>query len=316
MESDTYGAGRVKMINTAIVITAFIICIGTISFCRLYIDRTFNEIEGILDSALVMDRKMEDIYIKDTRISKLAHKAYKIVETSATDVTKMNHEKETIQSFISDMSHQIKTPLASMAMYMELILNNAGQEEQEEFLLRIKQGIEKLEWLTNMLFKLSRLEAGIIELKPAENNVKKLISDSITSVYAMASKKGIEVRVSEFNDLKLFYDSKWTAEALVNILENAVKYSNENSTIDIYVEELSIYSRITVKNMGMGIKKEDFNNVFKRFYRGEHTENIEGTGLGLYLTRVILEKQGGYVTVDSRHGSSAEFSIFLQNCKK
>lgn len=314
---DISGAGRQRVSSLFIVMIAIVLCLITFISCWYYIKKTFDQMEVVLDGALAMDSSIKNIAIKDTRISKLAHKAYKLAEMSTIHIAKTNQEKETIQSFISDMSHQMKTPLASISMYVEMLQSHSlSREEQEEFLLRIKYGVQKLEWLIPILFKLSRLETGIITLNPDDNKIKSTITESITNVYAMAAKKNIEIKAAEFDDFKLYYDKKWTVEALVNILENAIKYSEEYNTIEMYVEQQTMYSKIVIKNSGIGIKKEDYNNIFKRFYRGKDVKDMEGAGLGLYLTRLVLEKQGGYIMVDSKYGEYAEFSMFLQNCKK
>lgn len=253
---------------------------------------------------------------KDSRISKLIHKARRIVDIYVSDAAKATEQKETVQGFISDLSHQMKTPLSGITMYADLLLEgNIPPEETMEFLYRIKSSSEKLQWLMGNLIKMSRLEIDAIQLKPTQLSIKKTISDSIESVIPAATKRNINLIVSDFPDTLLYHDRTWTREAIVNVLENAIKYSPQDSEIEITAEQYSFYTKLTITDHGIGIVRDDWNFIFQRFYRGNNAMNIEGTGLGLYLVTLIMEKQGGYVMVDSKPEEFTSISLFLQNCK-
>jgi signal transduction histidine kinase len=253
----------------------------------------------------------------EDRISKLTSKANRIVDMCVSEVTQTKEEKETIQGFISDMSHQMKTPLAGISMYADLLLDgNLSADEQREFLSRMKSGTEKLQWMMDSLIKMSRLEVGAIMLSPASENIKPTISDAIGSVVAAAAKKNVNISVSDFEDTPLYHDKKWTREAMANVLENAVKYSESDAEIEISVEPLPLYTKVIITDHGIGVEKADWNFIFKRFYRGQNVKNNEGAGLGLYLAALIMEKQGGYIMVDSIPGKFTSFSFFLRNGKR
>ncbi len=233
------------------------------------------------------------------------------------DISQTTREKDTIQSFISDMSHQMKTPLSGVTMYTDLLLEgNITLSEQQEFLSRIKAGTEKLQWMMDSLIKMSRLEVGAIEFSPTSVGIKQTLSDCISSVYSAASKKNISIQTAYFEDIFVLHDRKWTCEAMTNILENAVKYSQPNHSIEIAVESLPLYTKISITDYGIGIPSDEWNLIFKRFYRGKNVRTVDGAGLGLYLASVIFQKQGGYILVDSKIGHYTTFSMFLQNCKK
>ena len=302
----------------SVVITicvAVLLCLLTILFCRRYAEKTYSAVDAVLDGVLMMNEQLPQE--EDSRLAKLTHKAVKLTQLHTAHASQNKREKEAIQEFLSDMSHQMKTPLSGISMYTDLLLEGKlSSNEQQEFLSRIRSGTDKLQWMMDSLVKMSRLEVGAIELSPVPSGIKQTLSESISMVMASAVKKNISIQTEPFQDVELLHDKKWTAEAITNILENAVKYSKENGEIHIKLEKLVLYTKIRFTDYGIGLESSDFNAIFKRFYRGKNTENINGAGLGLYLTSVILEKQGGYILVDSKPGEYTAFSIFLQNCKK
>jgi signal transduction histidine kinase len=296
--------------------TAIICCALTVLFCRRYVLKSFNSIDTVLDRILSKDVSLLSEITGEDRISKLTHKARRIIDMCVSEVTQTKEEKETIQGFISDMSHQMKTPLSGISMYSDLLLEGKlSADEQGEFLSRMKLSTEKLQWIMDALIKMSRLEVGTIQLSPASENIKQTISDAIGSVVAAATKKNINITVSDFENMPLYHDKKWTREAIANILENAVKYSEPNGEIKIAVEPMPLYTKVIITDNGIGIDKKDWHLIFKRFYRGQNAKGNEGAGLGLYLAALIMEKQGGYIMVDSIPGKFTAFSLFLQNCK-
>lgn len=300
---------------TIIISLAF--CSLTVFFSYRYTKNAFDSIDKMLDTILSNNMKLPLKTVTDSRISKLTHKAEKIIQRNAMEMTQTEQEKEKIQSFISDLSHQMKTPLSSITMYTDLLLEgNITASEQQEFLSRMKTETEKLQWMMESLIKISRLEIGAIELCPVPAEIKQTISDSISSVYSAASKKDITIRTTDFEDVSVLQDRKWTCEAMTNILENAIKYSQPNQQIDIAMERLPLYTKVSITDYGIGIPTDEWNLIFKRFYRGKNVKNVEGAGLGLYLASLILQKQGGYILVDSKVGHYTTFSMFLQNCKK
>lgn len=305
------------MALTVTIFIAVILYSLTILFSYRYVKRTFNSIDRVLDSVLARNAELSFEAAEDSRLSKLTHKAVKIIQMNAMDISQTKQEKEIIQSFISDMSHQMKTPLSGVAMYTDLLLEGSITEaERQEFLSRIKTGTEKLQWMMDSLVKMSRLEVGAIELSPVSTGIKQTISDSISTVYGAATKKNISIQTAYFEDVPLLHDRKWTSEAIINILENAIKYSSPDNEINISVEALPIYIKISITDYGIGIAPDEWNSIFKRFYRGRNAKDVDGVGLGLYLASLIFQKQAGYILVDSKPGQYTTFSMFLQNCKK
>ena len=299
-----------------IAVGACVALIITILSCRRYVAGTFNDLDRVLDRILAKDSSLKREITEDSRMSKLTHKASRVVDLYRSHMAQTKEEKETIQGFISDMSHQMKTPLSSISMYSDLLIEgHLSEEEQQEFLVRVKSGTDKLQWMMDSLIKMSRLEVGAIVLLPVMAGIRQTLTDSISGVVALASNKNITIKVTPFEDMLLYHDGKWTREALNNILENAVKYSPPDGTIEVSLERLALYTKIIITDHGPGIEKGDYNLIYKRFYRGTNVKKEEGAGLGLYLAQLILEKQGGYIMVDSKPKVFTSFSVFLQNCK-
>ena len=295
---------------------ATIACVVVAVLCRRYVRQVFNSIDSVLDRILAKDTQLLIETTGEDRISKITYKARRILDMCVSETEQTNEEKATIQGFISDMSHQMKTPLSGISMYADLLLEgNLSVEEQQEFLTRIKNSSGKLQWMMDSLIKMSRLEVGAIQLSPASENIRQTISDAIESVLSAASKKNISIVVSIFDDMALYHDKRWTREAIANVLENAIKYSPPDRELEIAVETMPLYTKIVVTDHGIGIEKSDWNLIFKRFYRGANAKDNEGAGLGLYLASLIMEKQGGYIMVDSIPGQYTSFSLFLLNRK-
>lgn len=172
-----------------------------------------------------------------------------------------------------------------------------------------------MQWLMASLLKASRLENGMIRFPVGPAGIKGTIARAVSAVYGQAATKNIELVVEEFEDFCLLHNPKWTAEALSNLLENAIKYSPENSSIRVNFVRQDLYTRITVTDEGIGIDEREYSLIFKRFYRGRAVEQQEGSGLGLYLAQLIAQQEKGYITVTSKVGQGSCFSLFLLNEK-
>ena len=272
------------------------------------IDRMLDE---ILDGEPVSQSD-----IREGEISALAAKAKRIQEKVDSGIIRAEEEKEQVKSLISNMSHQLKTPLAGLMMYREMLEDeNLDKETRKRFLAKMKGQSEKIDWILQSLFKMVNLEQGAVVFEAEPLPVRDTILDAVTASLDRADRRRIEIMTEPFEDRILWHNRKWTAEVLVNLLENAVKYTEPGGRITISVRPMEMYTEIAVSDTGRGIRQEELTEIFKRFYRSRDVENIEGSGIGLYLSRLILEHEKGYITAASVPGEGSTFSVFLQNCQ-
>ena len=254
--------------------------------------------------------------IREGEISVLASKAKRVKEKVDLGISTAEEEKEQVKSLISNMSHQLKTPLAGLMMYREMLEDEGTDEEmRKRFLGKMKGQSEKIDWILKSLFKMVNLEQGAVVFEAEALPVRDTILDAVTAVLDRADQRNIRILTEPFEDRMLWHNRKWTAEVLVNLLENGVKYTEPGGCITISVNPMEMYTEIAVRDTGRGIRKEELNEIFKRFYRSRDVENIEGSGIGLYLSRLILEQEKGYMTAESVLREGSKFSVFLQNCQ-
>lgn len=225
----------------------------------------------------------------------------------------LNSEHDNTKTLVTDISHQLKTPISALKVCCSMYLETEDKAEKEEFALRIMDQANKLESLTAALVNISQLETNLIHLTPEKVMLDEILINAVNTIYHKAVKKKIDIITSEFENIALTLDKKWTSEAISNIIDNAVKYSPENSSIYINVEKLFSFVRIEIKDNGIGILRNEQNKIFKRFYRGNDpvVKNQDGTGVGLYLSRRILEEEGGTVSVKSNNSRGSIFIIQL-----
>lgn len=252
--------------------------------------------------------------MKETRESKLENQLLRLLDSASKKEVQAQKERDEVAALLSDLSHQLKTPMANVILYTELLEDqDLDEQERRKFVRQASSQAKKMKWLLESMLKASQLEKGSISFSPKYTGIRETIGRSVSGVYAQAEDKRITILVESFEDRSLYHDPKWTAEAMGNILDNAVKYSPEGSQIFVRVIPMEIYTQIEIKDQGMGIRREEYNQIFRRFYRGSQAAQQEGSGLGLYLSQLILNKEKGYVTVTSEEGGGSSFRIFLLN---
>lgn len=232
-----------------------------------------------------------------------------------SEISKLNLEKENLKSLVTDISHQLKTPLSSLKLHNSILMQeDISGQDRKIFLRQNDVTIKKLHNLIDALVNISRLESGIIEINPKSNSIRQTILKAVNACYLKAMDKDISINVDEFDDIKIYHDNKWTEEAIFNILDNAIKYTESKGNIDICISNTVNYFRIDIKDDGIGIDKTEINDLFKRFYRSnnETVKNTEGSGVGLYLSRKILEMQGGNIICSKNIDKGSTFSVLLQ----
>ncbi len=282
-------------------------------FGRKILDR----LDHMLDDAIAGNFQESDY--DESQLSKVESKWKHYLGVSVLTKENMEKEKENVKSLVSDISHQTKTPMANIQLYASLLKEKleAGEDSEEKqqnlkLLNEITRQTEKLSFLIQSLTKMSRLESNIVEVKPQQQKISLLLEAAIEDAGAKAGQKGIEI-INEYEGCGYAdYDMKWTKEALGNVLDNAVKYSYPGGKVRISAMEYELYTAVSVKDDGIGIKEEDTAKIFGRFYRAKEVQQEDGVGIGLYLTREILRKENGYIKVKSSPGKGTEFVLFLQ----
>ena len=222
-------------------------------------------------------------------------------------------EKETLKELVGDISHQTKTPIANIKLYLEILLDKKYIGSEIEYLKKIDVQADKLDFLLKSMVKISRLETDVIKIQKKVNSVFEMLVVAINAVILKADKKNITIHVDCDEKILLNFDKKWTCEAVFNILDNAIKYTESNGNIYVFVCKQEIFTKIAIQDTGKGIALNRQGLIFSRFYREPEIHDDEGIGIGLYLARKIIMLQDGYIEVKSEVGQGSTFIIYLPN---
>lgn len=274
----------------------------------LFSDSLCRTMDDMLDGAAPPPQ----IHEEENLFYKINHRLLRLYEVMRENRERVAKDRADLQELISDISHQVKTPIANLQMVNATLLEQSVPEEkQREFLQASGGQLDKLDFLMQAMIKTSRLETGVISLDRKLQPLYDTLAAALGGILLNAEKKNIHVSVDCPPDLALAHDRKWTGEALFNILDNAVKYTPEGGTIRVTVQSWELYVKIDIADSGKGIAENRQGMIFKRFYREEEVHDVDGIGIGLYLVREIVTMQGGYIKVSSAVGYGSVFSIFL-----
>lgn len=308
----------------------------------MFRDRMLDRLEEMLDAAIKGDFEEHDY--DESRLSRLETKWKQFLGASQSSRQNLEQETKKIHRLLSDISHQTKTPIANMKLYVDLLQENlekltiegnqresqnaddresenleqnTAREAQQEQIMSLLQEIsrqtDKLEFLITSLTKMSRLENNIVTVQPQRQKILPLIDEGIQNLSKKAEEKDIVIRrnLSDDSVITACFDQKWTREALENILDNGIKYSPCHSEIILDAKEYEMYTAISVCDHGIGIAEDEIPKIFERFYRSSEVQQEEGVGIGLYLAREILRKENGYIKVNSNPGEGTTFYLYL-----
>ena len=289
----------------AIFAASILLGCGIAFWYRRRTRRILENLSRMLDIAMLGDFT-EDSF-DESMLSALESKLAHYLAASTVSARSVQAEKDKLKALIGDISHQTKTPIANILLYTQLL---SEQPENRGCLEALEGQTKKLQSLIDALVKTSRLESGVIALRPVPGKLLPMLESAVSQLAPKAAAKGIPI-VLEAADADAVFDPKWTEEAIYNLLDNAVKYTPASGAVRVTVKAYQMFSAIQVSDTGPGIAEEEQPQVFQRFYRGaEHAEE-EGVGIGLYLVRQIAEGQGGYVKVSSQMGVGSTFSLYL-----
>ncbi len=251
------------------------------------LSKQVNTFSEYIDHAIEDTLELSDFDEKE--LSKIKSKLFKFLHANQVRASKLNKEKNKTKDLIADISHQTKTPIANLSLYIALLENNP----EKAYIEIIKHELDKLNFLIDNLVKSSRLESNIIVLQKSEADLSALVHDVLKEFNKPLTNKNIKITyIGEKCIFKL--DERWLREAVHNLIDNAIKYSPDNSNTNISVYQSYLNYRVAIDNEYQNLSEEDLPNLYKRFYRGKNSVSKDGLGLGLNISRDIIEKHGGH----------------------
>ena len=286
----------------ALAVPALLAAAGFAVWTRLRTRRMLDTLGKMLDDAIRGEFR-ESLY-DESRLSALETRMAHYLSASAVSAKNLAEEKDAIKTLIGDISHQTKTPIANLLLYAQLLEEQDLPPESREYVSALEHQAEKLRFLIDALVKTSRLESGVLAMTPKRHGIQQLLEA-----------KAITLTV-EPTDLTARFDPKWTAEALYNLVDNAVKYTPAGGAVTLRAVGYELFCRVDVTDTGPGIPESEQARIFQRFYRSPSASEAEGVGIGLYLARQIAAGQGGYLKVSSRPGEGSTFSLFLPRAEE
>ena len=293
---------------TAIIAVFAAAALAAAVWNRLHARRVMKNLNRMLDAAMAgtfLERDFDESLLSAVE-SRFAH----YLAANAVSAQKLQEEKDKIKTLIADISHQTKTPVANILLYTQLLSEQELSPEGRDCAAALEGQVEKLRALIEALVKTSRLEAGVLALHPRAGPLGPVLEEAAAQLAPKAAERRIRLVLSP-TDISAVFDPKWTAEALCNLLDNAVKYTPAGGRVAVEAVSYQLFCRIDVTDTGPGIPEEERAKVFQRFYRSPAAYETEGVGIGLYLARQIAQGQGGYIKASSRPGQGSRFSLYL-----
>lgn len=271
--------------------------------------KEYEMLNQMLDDAIAGEFTEKNF--DETEYSKLQTKLHRFLIDSSMSEKQLNAEKDNLKELITNISHQTRTPLTNISLYAQLLQEKLTEPATREYVDEIMIHSKKLEVLIESLVKMSRLETGIFQFEKKEESLVGLAESVCSMGKAKAKEKEIAIELSADEDGKVLVDRKWVLEAIYNILDNAIKYSESGKKICVSTFQYEMFSGIRIQDEAGGMTEDEIPQIFGRFYRGPRVHDKEGIGVGLYLSREIIEGQGGYIKVSSELGKGSTFEICL-----
>lgn len=287
---------------------AVLLALAVVAYDRWRTACTMRQLDEMLTAA--MDGSFSEQNFDESRLSALESRLARYLSASALSERNVREQKDQISALISDISHRTKTPVANLRLYAQLLSEQPLTPQGKDCAAAISAQADKLQTLIEVLVKTSRLETGILALHPQLGEITPVVERAVTQYAPRAAEKGTVLITLKIEGSAVF-DPKWTEEAVCNLLDNALKYTPAGGTVTVEVKNYELFSAIRVSDTGLGISEGEQAKIFGRFYRAPGAYQAEGVGIGLYLTRQIAEKQGGYVKVESTPGRGSTFSLYI-----
>ena len=299
---------KLELIFLAVSVVTVLICAAVIIADHRKTKRLLQRMDAMLTEAI--DGSFTETAFDESMLSAVETKLAHYLSASAVSAKNLQVERDKIKELIADISHQTKTPIANILLYAQLLAEEPLPESSRPCVTALNAQAEKLSFLIGALVKTSRLETGVFRLQPKPSDVQAMLNTVTEQIEPKAAQKKLTVDCAQ-TDATACMDSKWTGEAIYNILDNAVKYTPSGGSIHITTTVYQLFCRIDIVDTGIGIAETEQAKIFTRFYRSAHVSKTEGVGIGLYLARQIVSEQGGYIKVASKPNEGACFPVFL-----
>ena len=279
----------------------------------LYLRKRDKKIKQITNYINQIKNKKYDLNIEENtedELSNLKNELYKITIMLKEESEISKKDKENLKMSVEDISHQLKTPLTSITIMLDNLKDNPNMEEKtkQKFIFEISKQVEWINWLVISMLKLSKLDANVVQFYDEKINLKKFIGEIIKNLEIPIEVKNQKIVIDGDENVSFIGDYKWQQEAITNIIKNCIEHNENNGTIYINYEENSLFTKITIRDEGEGISKEDLKHIFERFYKGKNSSE-NSVGIGLALAKNIIEKNNGMINCKSELDKGTEFVI-------
>ena len=291
-----------------VAVIAVLCAAAVVLWSRWRIARTIKWLDQMLTAA--MNDSFTETDFDESRLSALENRLARYLAASSLSARQVQGQKDQISTWISDISHQTKTPVANVLLYTQLLAEQPLTPQGKDCVHAIAAQAEKLQALIQALVKTSRLENGILVLHPQMGEIAPVVQRAVAQYVPRAAEKGLTLTAEAVEGTAVF-DPKWTEEALCNLLDNAVKYTPPGGAVRVEVRSYELFAAVCVIDTGPGIPESEQAQIFERFHRAPEAYQQAGVGIGLYLTRQIAASQGGYVRANSAPGKGSTFSLYL-----
>lgn len=294
----------------------FFVCIFGVHY--RYSRKLYTRIRGLTGYAdqVLEGRQVSSLLeMREGDFSKLTHSFNRMRFVILKNLKALQKEKQFLADLMSDISHQLKTPLAALTMYNEILSEKElSKEQQAMFLEQGKQQLERMNWLIQSLLKLAKLDVGAIQFQQKIASLNRTIERSAEILNELALQKGVQVRVTNSQECYMKHDTDWMTEALLNVIKNAIEHTPARGIVLISLDESDTLYKIHIQDQGEGIEREEIHNIFKRFYKGKKNKKSGSVGIGLSLSKSIVEGHNGMIQVESKIGEGTTFTfVFSKN---
>lgn len=288
------------VIGTSVLLGVVLGAGGMYGLQRRYRGQELKKIVKMAEDILNEKRIEAAASGEETLCAKAEHYLVRVQEVMQGRRDDAEKSRDSIQKLITEIAHQMRTPLTNMETYLRFLRESAGKEAEEaekhlKYIAAMEESTEKLHFLVENFIKMSRLEQQVIPIKKEEQDILRTVRNALGQIYGQAEMKDIRFQITLLKEAVYLHDPNWLGEAIYNLLDNAVKYSQNGDTVEVSMEKNEMFLKIRIRDYGIGIEAGEENLIFQRFYRGKRVTVQQGYGIGLYLSRIIVNRHGGFL---------------------